>query len=94
MSKNILQSQMDFSVYNDKYYFMVFHINGINCTIATIIAVYFIYFKSPSYIGQYKFFLLNITVKIFYILKFLYIFMQINQFFFQCKVSLIRFTRS
>lgn len=62
MSNDSIPSQMDFSVYDDYYYFMVFHINGINCTIATIIAIYFIYFKSPSYIGQYKFFLLNITV--------------------------------
>lgn len=52
----------DFSTYDDPMYFFVLHVNSAISFCATVVAFYYIIWKSPRSFGNYKWFLLNIAV--------------------------------
>jgi hypothetical protein len=62
-------------VTNDEYeheihiYNYTMHINGVLSLIFTTLAVYMILYKSPPQMGNYRWYLLNVVVSVFVILK-------------------------
>lgn len=54
---------VNFDTYADAWYFYVLHFNSALSVVSTIIALYFICFKSTPSIGTYKWYLLNIAVR-------------------------------
>ncbi|KAH7712302.1 SRI-2 protein [Aphelenchoides avenae] len=52
---------VNFDTYADAWYFHVLHFNSALSVISTVIALYFICFKSTPSIGTYKWYLLNIA---------------------------------
>lgn len=55
-------TDMQFDTYDDSIYFSLLHANTLLCSIFSSLAIYFILFKSPPTIGNYKWYLLNIAV--------------------------------
>ncbi|KAI1709758.1 serpentine type 7TM GPCR chemoreceptor srh domain-containing protein [Ditylenchus destructor] len=58
---NIVPSNMTFDRYDDPLYYKIIQFNFAVATASTFIAFFFILFRSPSAIGRYKWFLLNIS---------------------------------
>ncbi|KAH7720953.1 7TM GPCR protein, partial [Aphelenchoides avenae] len=53
---------VSFEAYTDPWYFRVFHFTSVLSFLSAVVAFYFILTKSPSSIGSYKWYLLNISI--------------------------------
>ncbi|KAI1717490.1 serpentine type 7TM GPCR chemoreceptor srh domain-containing protein [Ditylenchus destructor] len=65
LSKEVLDqikpSYMTFDRYEDSSYYSLMHFNSAISMLSTLLAIYFIICKSPSAIGNYKWYLFNIS---------------------------------
>ena len=69
MTKNVVNNvinvnNMTFDVFDDPLFFILIDLNSLLCILFSSLAFYLILCKSPRIIGNYKWYLLNISVSL------------------------------
>ncbi|KAE9556274.1 hypothetical protein FO519_000457 [Halicephalobus sp. NKZ332] len=58
---NVIRNDITFDKFGDSLYFIIMHCNSLLSLTSTLFAIFLIFKKSPREIGEYKYYLFNIT---------------------------------